>query len=85
MSPRPNLPDPIESILAGRCFEEDAEISEQDAASMRFHAQGLRARCRYVEDLPHPNDKMITISVRWARTLAKALEGGADARELFDA
>lgn len=85
MSPRPDQYPSIESILSAPCFEEDQDISEQDATSMRFHAAGLRARCRYVEDFPHPHDKMVTISVRWARCIAKALSEGADAKEVFDA
>lgn len=79
------MPRSIEEILAAPSFEEDAGISDQDAQSMRFHAAGLRARCLYAENKQHPDDKMVTISVRWARTLAKALDQGAEARELFDA
>lgn len=80
--PRPNVPDPIESILSSLSYEEDAAISDQDAESMRFHAKGLRARARYYED---KGELMAPISLRWLRTVAKALEQGADAKELFDA
>jgi hypothetical protein len=82
--PRPDQYADIEAILSRRSYEEDAEISDQTAESMRFHAAGLRARCRYAEDRP-TDDNMITISVRWARVIAKGLEQGAEAKELFDA
>jgi hypothetical protein len=63
-------------------FEEDQDVGEQDAEAMRFHAKGIRARARYYED---KGEAMAPISIRWLRVLAKALEQGADARELFDA
>ena len=75
----------IEEMLSSPSFEEDADIGDQDADAMRWHAIALRARCRWAEDKEHPQDKMITISTRWARCLAKALLHGAEARELFDA
>lgn len=80
--PRPDQYPDIESILTSRSYEEDAAISDQDAESMRFHAKGLRARARYFED---KGEVMAPISLRWLRTVAKALEQGADAKELFDA
>lgn len=63
-------------------YEEDADISDQDAHAMRWHAMGIRARARYYED---KGELMAPVSIRWLRVLAKALEQGADAKELFDA
>lgn len=82
--PRPDQYPDIDSILSRPAFEEDADISDQTADAMRWHAAGLRGRCRYAEDRPE-NTQMIEISVRWARVIAKALIQGADAKELFDA
>lgn len=83
MSPRPDQYPDIESILSRLSYEEDAEITDQTAASMRWHAAGLRARARYAEDREE-GDQMVMISIRWARVICKALEQGADAKELFD-
>jgi hypothetical protein len=63
-------------------FEEDADVGDQNADAMRWHATALRGRARYNED---KGDQGVVISIRWARVLAKALMQGADAKELFDA
>jgi hypothetical protein len=63
-------------------FEEDADVCDQTADAMRWHATALRARARYYED---KGEAGVVVSIRWLRVIAKGLMQGAEAKELFDA
>ncbi len=71
--------DALTEITRQPAYEERAEIAMPDAESMRWSAAALRARCRCAEDA---GDRMITVSIRWARVFARQIDVGADALDV---
>lgn len=69
----------VEAELARPAWEEREAIAPQDAASMRWHAHGLRGAANAAED---KGSQMVKVSVRWARVIAAALEEGALAADI---
>jgi hypothetical protein len=69
----------VEAELARPAWEEREAIGPQDSTSLRWHADGLRARARLFEDDPH---QMASVSIRWLRTIARCLDHGADAMDV---